>query len=82
MSKTSDLVSAALAQALATRRRASSEFTARGLIHHSDAGSQPGLNRSSQHLDREVCYGARARLGRGNDGQAADAITGSSAGRP
>ncbi len=40
MSKTSDLVTAALAQALATRRRASSEFTARGLIHHSDAGSQ------------------------------------------
>lgn len=40
MSKTTDLVSAALAQALATRRRASSEFTARGLIHHSDAGSQ------------------------------------------
>ena len=33
-------MSAALAQALATRRRASSEFTARGLIHHSDAGSQ------------------------------------------
>ena len=40
MSKTSDLVTAALAQALATRRRASSEFTAHGLIHHSDAGSQ------------------------------------------
>jgi putative transposase len=40
MSKTSDLVTAALAQALATRRRASSEFTASGLIHHSDAGSQ------------------------------------------
>jgi putative transposase len=40
MSKTTDLVSSALAQALATRRRASSEFTARGLIHHSDAGSQ------------------------------------------
>jgi len=39
-SKTSDLVTAALAQALATRRRASSEFTAKGLIHHSDAGSQ------------------------------------------
>ena len=30
----------ALAQALATRRRADSEFTARGLVHHSDAGSQ------------------------------------------
>jgi transposase InsO family protein len=40
MSRTTDLVTAALAQALATRRRASSEFTPRGLIHHSDAGSQ------------------------------------------
>ena len=40
MSKPSDLVTAALAQALARRRRASSEFTASGLIHHSDAGSQ------------------------------------------
>jgi len=40
MSKTTNLVSAALAQALSTRRRASSEFTAKGLIHHSDAGSQ------------------------------------------
>jgi putative transposase len=40
MSKTSDLVTAALAQALSTRRRASGEFTACGLIHHSDAGSQ------------------------------------------
>jgi putative transposase len=39
-SKTADLVTAALQQALATRRRASSEFTANGLIHHSDAGSQ------------------------------------------
>jgi transposase InsO family protein len=40
MSKTTDLVTAALAQALATRRRADSEFTAEGLVHHSDAGSQ------------------------------------------
>jgi transposase InsO family protein len=40
MSKTTDLVASALAQALATRRRASSEFAAHGLIHHSDAGSQ------------------------------------------
>jgi putative transposase len=40
MSKTTDLVTAALAQALATRRRSDSEFTARGLVHHSDAGSQ------------------------------------------
>ena len=40
MSRTTDLVTSALAQALATRRRASSEFTTQGLIHHSDAGSQ------------------------------------------
>jgi transposase InsO family protein len=40
LSKTTDLVTAALAQSLATRRRASSSFTAYGLIHHSDAGSQ------------------------------------------
>jgi len=39
-SKTSDLVTGALRQALATRRRACSQFTANGLIHHSDAGSQ------------------------------------------
>src|ERR687894_331797 len=30
----------ALAQALATRRRAKGQFSAEGLIHHSDAGSQ------------------------------------------
>jgi putative transposase len=40
MSKATDLVTAALAQALATRRRANARFTAEGLIHHSDAGSQ------------------------------------------
>ena len=40
MSKTTDLVTAALAQALGTRRRANAQFSAEGLIHHSDAGSQ------------------------------------------
>ena len=58
MSKTSDLVTAALAQALATRRRASSEFTASGLIHHSDAGSQlysSGVHRRTRRSrDRRV----------------------------
>ena len=51
-------------------------------IFHSDRGTQPRLNRSTQHLDREVGYGARARLGSGNDGQAADAVTGSPTGCP
>jgi putative transposase len=53
-----------------------------GVIFHSDRGCQPRLNRSTQHLDREVCNGARARLGGGNDGQAADAVTGSPTGCP
>ncbi len=43
LSKTTDLITAALAQALATRSRADAEFTAGGLIHHSDAGSQGGF---------------------------------------
>ena len=39
-SKTTPLVSAALEQALFTRRRTNTTFTATGLLHHSDAGSQ------------------------------------------
>lgn len=40
MSRATELVTAALTQALATHRRSSSEFTARGLVHHSDAGAE------------------------------------------
>jgi len=40
-----------------------------GLVHHTDAGSQGGFNRWSQHLDQEVCgwegQGAGLRLRRG-----------------
>jgi putative transposase len=39
-SKTTPLVTSALQQALFTRRRGNAAFTATGLIHHSDAGSQ------------------------------------------
>lgn len=38
--KETELVSSAVDQALATRRRHDSEFTTTGLVHHSDAGSQ------------------------------------------
>ncbi len=38
--KTTPLVTSALEQALFTRRRGNAAFTATGLIHHSDAGSQ------------------------------------------
>jgi putative transposase len=40
MSKTTALVMSAVEQALFTRRRTDTRFTATGLIHHSDAGSQ------------------------------------------
>jgi putative transposase len=39
-SKQTPLVLSALEQALFTRRRTSMDFTAHGLVHHSDAGSQ------------------------------------------
>lgn len=39
-SKATPLVTAALEQALFTRRRTNAQFTATGLLHHSDAGSQ------------------------------------------
>jgi putative transposase len=39
-SKTTPLVTCALQQALFTRRRTNATFTATGLLHHSDAGSQ------------------------------------------
>ena len=38
--KQTELVSSAVEQALATRRRYNSRFTTTGLVHHSDAGSQ------------------------------------------
>ena len=40
MSKTTALVMSAVEQALFTRRRTDIHFTATGLVHHSDAGSQ------------------------------------------
>ena len=50
----------ALEMALWTRQQAD-EIVA-GLIHHSDAGSQSGLNRSKQHLLVGVSVGARRGL--------------------
>lgn len=48
-SKATPLVTSVLEQALFTRRRTDFSFTATGLVHHSDAGSQGGFNWSSQH---------------------------------
>jgi transposase InsO family protein len=61
-SKTTPLVMSALEQALFTRRRADARFTPKGLVFHSDAGSQGGLNRWSQHRLVGGSVGARRGL--------------------
>lgn len=50
-SKEATLVTDAFRHALATRRWEHVTWTSKGLIHHSDAGSQGGFSWSSQHLD-------------------------------
>ncbi len=69
------LITEALTAALVTRTPPA------GVIFHSDRGCQGGFNRSSQHLELEVCCGSRAWLGSGSDGQGADAVARSAAGR-
>ncbi len=56
-----DLAADALEQGLWQRQRDGHEVA--GLVHHSDRGVQGGLNRPSQHLEREVtrCHTARSR---------------------
>jgi transposase InsO family protein len=71
MSKASDLVTAALAQALSVRRRASSEFTTCGLIHHSDAGSQYTALAFTQEL---VEAGIAGSIGTVGDGRLVTAL--------
>jgi putative transposase len=62
-SKTADLVTGALQQALATRRRASGEFTAEGVIHHSDAGSQYTALAFTEELDEAGIAGSIGTVG-------------------
>ena len=84
-----DLALDALEMAIFTR----GDQTLDGLIHHSDRGSQGGINRSSQHLEMEVCWrwefenDARrsrrcvARSGRRADHRRRDERIGSGSGR-
>ena len=69
-----DLVLDALRMAL--RRRAPG--AAVSLVAHSDAGSQGGLNWSSQHLDCGGVYGQASGMDEGVDGQGADEVAGAS----
>jgi putative transposase len=64
----SELVLDALEMALARR------CPDPGLIHHSDQGSQGGLNWSSQHLDCGGVYGQASWVDEGVDGQGTDEV--------
>jgi putative transposase len=66
------LVLDALQMALSTRERVE-EIR---LVHHSDRGSQGGLNWSSQHVDRGGVDGQAGWVDEGVDGQGADEVAG------
>ena len=73
---------ASFRQALDVRQRhhiGHTEWTATGLVHHSDAGSQGEFNRSSQHLEQEVRVGTNRSVDGDSDGQAVDALAGHAA---
>ena len=81
-SKETRFVESAIRQAAALRSRQGHPID--GAIHHSDAGSQGGFNRSSQHLDGEgVDDGSQRGAADEHGGAQADAVTGSAtAGAP
>lgn len=61
--KQTDLVMIPLRMALWQREREGHPTEPGELIHHSDAGSQGGFNRSSQHLDHGGVQGWRQGTG-------------------
>jgi putative transposase len=64
-SMTTPLVLDALEMAIWARRKGRHHRPVRGLVHHTDAGSQGEFQRSSQHLDRGgVWWRVRGSLGR------------------
>ena len=65
---TADLVLAALNMALEQRKP-------KGVIHHSDQGSQGGFNWSSQHLQPGGVYGATRRMDEAIDRERRDALS-------
>jgi putative transposase len=74
-----DLPLDALEMALWTRERAGHEVT--GVIQHSDAGSQGGFKRSSQHPAQEGCVdGTAGGMDDYEDGAAGDAVAGTTSG--
>ena len=74
-----ELVVDALGMALSQRKP---DTATAGLIHHSDQGSQGGLNWSSQHVDRGGPYGQASWVDDGVDGQGADEVAGEAIASP
>jgi putative transposase len=73
--KRTSLVLGALDMGLWRRDRAG-QTVEKGLIHHSDAGSQGEFNRSSQHSEFGGVDGSAGWVDEGIDGQIADEIAG------
>jgi putative transposase len=66
-SKTVELVTRALEQAVSIRRRSNPLFTSQGVIHHSDAGSQYTSLAFSQKLIEHAMAGSIGRVGTAYD---------------
>jgi putative transposase len=66
-SKTTDLVTKAVDQAISIRRRSNPRFTGKGVIHHSDAGSQYTSLMFSQKLQDNGITGSIGRVGTAYD---------------
>jgi hypothetical protein len=79
VSEQTAFIESALRQAAEYRRRNRRELT-RDAIHHSDAGSQGGFNRSSQHFKWRWANGATARMGSCPGRAAGDAFAGAPCG--
>ena len=75
-----DLAADALEQGLWQRARDGHEV--RGLIHHSDRGSQGGFKWSSQHLERGGTRGQTGWVDEGVDGEVGDEVAGSPVSAP
>ena len=74
--KQTDLVMIPLRMALWQRDREGHPTTSGELIHHSDAGSQAGFNRSSQHLEFGGGHGTASGMDDRADGSGADEVAG------
>ncbi len=74
--KRTDLVLSAFEMGLWQRDRAQYPVRQGELIHHSDAGSQGGFNRSSQHFNNGGVDGQAGGVDAGVDGQGGDEVAG------